>query len=99
MDVSSLKGSVENQQRLFYIYSSVFLFQILIKRAKANKDRLHTTDHRFLFFLNLFSGFFSLFLIVFFSGRKELYITFSSFFFASYSSAVPCDPLERTNDT
>lgn len=50
MDVSSLKGSVENQQRLFYIYSSVFLFQILIKRAKANKDPLHTTDHRFLFF-------------------------------------------------
>lgn len=66
MDVFFLKGSVENQQKLFYIYSSVFLFQILIKRAKAKKDPLYTTDHRFLFF-NLFSGFFSLFLIVFFS--------------------------------
>ena len=37
MDVFFLKGSVENQQKLFYIYSSVFLFQILIKRAKAKK--------------------------------------------------------------
>lgn len=54
MDVSFLKGSVENQQKLFYIYSSVFLFQILIKRAKAKKKTLFIQLTIAFFFKSVF---------------------------------------------